>query len=710
MVQGLSNQVYVAAGGWHSCSVGADGSVNCWGWNGDGQLGNGTTTNTSLPTRVMASSFQHPNVPLVGAVEVVAGLYHTCARINNGEVWCWGWNGDGELGDGSTTMRTAAVPVVGITNAIQLALGAEHTCALLADHTVRCWGDNDQGELGYGSSLSSSTTPVAVAGLTNVTAVSATWNGGCVRLDDGTMQCWGDADLGATGNGTALGNGFTPIQYTPTPVRNPTNTADLTNVSTISTGGNGTNCAILADGTAYCWGFNADGETGSGIISSWRTGINGLILPTAVGSTNGSPLTAIAMGGYQACGRTADGNYWCWGDNTYGQLGNNTTTGSSVPVYNDIPQWVSPTQRIAAAGRAACVINSACGTVSCWGANESGQLGDGTTTTRSTPAFVSGFAGCPSDVVALAGGGALGGQPVYSGFNNYFCALRADGTVWCWGQNDSGQLGNGSTTDSLVPVQVSGISNAVAIAPGCALLADGTVSCWGYNVDGEVGDGTNQPRTTPVPVQGLSNVTAITGEGSHCALRTDGTVWCWGNNFNGQLGNGSAGAGTNSWTPVQVSQATGLDTAVSITGADGHCALRSDGTAWCWGVNLYGQVGDGTTTDRPTPTRVSGSVGIVGIFATADNTCAIQGDGSLRCWGANLFDQLGINQPNQGDAVVPTPVLNLGNVVEVAMNRHSSYALRADGTLWAWGSNANGELGNNSFTDALVPVQALASP
>ena len=277
------------------------------------------------------------------------------------------------------------------------------------------------------------------------------------------------------------------------------------------------------------------------------------------------------------------------------------------------------------------------GTVGAWGWNSYGELGDGTTTDSMVRVPVSGLSG----VTAIAGSWVTG------------YAMRSDGTVWAWGSNGYGALGNGTTTDSNVPVQVSGLTGVTAIAgsasSGYAVRSDGTLWAWGYNYSGQLGDGTTTDSSVPVQVSGLSGVTAIAaGISTGYALRTDGTVWAWGSNDGSQLGDGTT---TDSSVPVQVSGLSGV-TAVAGGFNDGY-ALRSDGTIWAWGWNAYGELGNGSMTMSSVPVHSSGLSGVTAIAG---------GDGT-------------------------------------------GYALRSDGTMWAWGNNGHGALGNDTGTNSSVPVQ-----
>src|SRR5438876_972975 len=339
--------------------------------------------------------------------------------------------------------------------------------------------------------------------------------------------------------------------------------------------------------------------------------------------------TAVAAGGFHACMRLPDGTVQCWGRNYSGQLGNGdgNLTNSSVPVT---ARGLTTATSVVTGDAHTCALLGD-GTVQCCGVGDSGQRGDGTFNNIST---------VPVAVVGMGGAGHLTNAVAVAARGYHSCALLGDGTVRCWGRNADGQLGDGTVADpatgppgSSTPVQVSGITGAAAVIAGgyhtCALFADGTAWCWGRSDDGQLGNGARASASTPVPVTNLTGVTAMTAGFYHtCALLPNGTVWCWGRNDEGQLGDGTT---VGRPAPVQA----GITGALAVSGGYHHtCAVLSDGTVWCWGRNVEGQLGDGTTASSSTPVRVGGITGAVAVSAGVLHTCALLSDGTVKCWGA----------------------------------------------------------------------------
>jgi alpha-tubulin suppressor-like RCC1 family protein len=657
----LSGVRQVSAGLYHTCAVLNDGTLRCWGNNGSGQLGNGTNTNSNLPVTVSG---------ITNAVTVSAGGGHTCAVLNDGTLRCWGANWNGQLGNGTNTNSNLPVVVSGISNAVAVSAGWGHTCAVLNDGTLRCWGHNLYGQLGNGTNTPSNL-PVTVSGISNAVAVSAGLYHTCAVLNDGTLRCWGYNGDGQLGNGTNASSNL------------PVTVSGISNAVAVSAGGYHT-CAVLNDGTLRCWGRNWDGQLGNGTNTSSK-------LPVTVSGI--SNAVTVSAGWNHTCAVLNDSTLRCWGYNGYGQLGNGTNTSSNLPV---IVSGISNAVAVSAGGFHTCaVLND--GTLRCWGRNDYGQLGDGTNTSSNLPVTVSGI----SNAVAVSAGG------------SHTCAVLNDGTLRCWGDNSSGQLGNGTNTRSNLPVIVSGISNAVAVSAGdyhtCAVLNDGTLRCWGDNSSGRLGNGTNTSSNLPVTVSGITNAVAVSaGYGHTCAVLNDGTLRCWGYNGYGQLGNGTY---TNSNLPVTVS---GISNAVAVSAGYLHtCAVLNDGTLRCWGWNYYGQLGDGTNTDSNLPVTVSGISNAVAVSAGGldygSHTCAVLNDGTLRCWGANWNGQLG-NGTNT-DSNLPVVVSGISNAVAVSAGgldygSHTCAVLN-DGTLRCWGDNGVGQLGGGWFGNPPFPVPVI---
>ncbi len=248
----------------------------------------------------------------------------------------------------------------------------------------------------------------------------------------------------------------------------------------------------------------------------------------------------------------------------------------------------------------------------CWGRNDKGQLGDTTTTDATSPVQVTGPGGT----------GTLTGAATLATGLTHTCTVMTDGTVWCWGLNDRGQLGDTTTTDAASPVQVAGpggtgtligaVQASLGDAHSCVVLWDATARCWGLNDKGQLGDTTTTDRTSPVQVTGpggtgvLTGVAVVESGGQHsCVVGSAGTIWCWGHNNKGQLGDTTT---TDRTSPIQVTGPGGIgvvgDASAGAVGAEHSCAIRSGGTTWCWGENADGQLGDGTTTDAAAPIQV----------------------------------------------------------------------------------------------------------
>lgn len=647
---GLWGATAVAVGEWHSLAL-KGGTVWTWGFNNWGQLGDGTNTDRKSLAQVPG---------LTGVVGVAGGRFHSAALQDDGTVWTWGDNRYGQLGDGTTIDRWTPVQVPGMTGIVAMA-GTQHTLALASDGTVWAWGPNDFGQLGDGSTTQR-LLPVRVTGPTGAVAVAAGDFHSMALASDGTVWTWGAGGSGALGDASLPDRRLTPGQVAGLP-------------RTLAVAAGGSSCLALgSDGTTWSWGYNFNGQLGDGSRDDRAT-------PAQVPVPSGAVAAEIWRHSLVV---TADGSLWAFGENGYGQLGDATTTRRLTPVR----AWGMAGPVELASGAHHTVVAKSDGTVWGWGQGSSGQLGDGSSLNKSAPVRASGL----SAVVAVAAG------------RYHTVALRGDGTVWAWGANNYLQLGDGTTVTSRPqPVQLPGLTGVVAVAAGgthtLALGDDGTVWAWGYNFYGQVGDGTTTNRSTPAQVSGLTGAfVAIAGGYYHSlATKADGTLWSWGFNYNGQVGDGS---NTTRLTPVQIGTPPGM---VRVCADGSHSgALRSDGTVWGWGANGLGALGDGTTIDRLTPVQAVGLTGVLGLEHGYYHSVARAGDQTVRTWGGNAAGQLG--DGTLTDRLTPVPVPGLAGILAVSAGDQHTAALAGDGTVWNWGYNFYGQLGDGTTTARPQPL------
>jgi alpha-tubulin suppressor-like RCC1 family protein len=391
----------------------------------------------------------------------------------------------------------------------------------------------------------------------------------------------------------------------------------------------------------------------------------------------------IVTGSQHTCAVTLLGSVSCWGYNQYGQVGDETIIDRFSPTNT---KGLTAVGKVSAGEFHSCAImNSG---VKCWGDNEWGQLGNGTTTGMLVPV----------DVYSLS----TGAKAVTTGAN-HSCAVTTSGGIKCWGDNEVGQLGDGTRTNRLTPVDVIGLTTGVlAVSAGsnytCALVSNGGVKCWGINNNGELGDGTTTIRLTPTNVIGLtSGVTDFAaGYGATCAI-LNGGMKCWGTNLWGQLGDGTK---TTQLIPVDVSNLTGGVMTIGV-GYGAACAVMNGGALKCWGHNLYGQIGDGTTTDRLVPTDVYGlSSGVLEVSGGRYHTCALMNSGSVKCWGYNNHGQVGAGDYALQHYLTPVAAVGLGNypIFNLPVT-YSNFSLSAQGNI-----EGNGPGKVNSWFDHQYPT------
>jgi alpha-tubulin suppressor-like RCC1 family protein len=341
-------------------------------------------------------------------------------------------------------------------------------------------------------------------------------------------------------------------------------------------------------------------------------------------------ILEVALGLQHTCARKKDFTVKCWGDDSTGQTG---TGGMADGGMIATPQAVAINDaiRISAGQLHTCIVHKP-GTVSCWGQNQDGQLGNGqSNTTSPVPVDVTGV----TDAIGISCGA------------SFSCALRRSGGVACWGNGLGGQLGTDNPQLQPVQAPVSGLTDAVFISAGeshtCAVKSAGTVVCWGDNTNGQLGTGDKVSHNRPTPVQTLTNIAFVAaGSRSTCALDKAGAVFCWGANEIGQLGSGAANASPNP-SPTVVS---GVDAIKLWAGKDHACAVKKGGAVVCWGAGFQGQIGDGqpramASTPTPTPSTVSGITAAIGVGTGGNHSCAPTSTDLILCWGDNTHGEIG---------------------------------------------------------------------
>ena len=606
-----SPEQYSIAAGLHTAAIcRGDGSVWSWGY-----------LRGSSPTRIE---------PITTATKVAASDEDFLILQQNGTVLATGINRYGMRSDGTTTS-----PISGLSGITGVALGIKHALAVKSDGTVYGWGLNEAGQVGTGK-LGTVIPPTKIKQVSGVASATAGHNHSLALKSNGTVLAWGLNSSGQIGDGTTV-NRTAPVSVT-----------SLSGVVALAGGANHS-LALKSDGTVWAWGGNEFGQIGDGTNASRST-------PVQV--TGAFDVIAIAAGASHSLAVRTDGSVWSWGLNADLQLGDGTTVDRNVP---GLVALVSGAVNCVASGYASLAV-MADGTIRSWGGRQIGSnvtgprvvLGDGNP----------GIASVPFDDVEQIAGVAYGHRLV----------LRRDGTVWAWGNNDEGELGDGTTRASTTPHSIQGLGGISQVARGAAVRGDSYVYTWGRNSRGELGDGTTADRLTAAVVPGLTGAVQVASGLQHkLALKSDGTVWAWGYNEFGQVGDGTT---VDRLSPVQV---PGLSNIVWIDAA-GHnsFAVRSDGTVWSWGYSWWAS---GSNTERsesvPVQALVSGvtrvsSDGQITLFLTSAGTVLACGQGNL-----------GVG-PWYGSPV-PLQVPGLQNIVEVS-KAYGKMAKEANGTVWYWGS------------------------
>jgi alpha-tubulin suppressor-like RCC1 family protein len=393
-------------------------------------------------------------------------------------------------------------------------------------------------------------------------------------------------------------------------------------VSVTSDSDSSSHCVLTSTGKVDCWGYNAYGDLGNGTTANSDVPV----AATGISDANGLAVTA---GGWSTCALLSTGGVKCWGYNAYGELGNGTTTSSDVPVP---VEKIKTASAIVGEHYGFCAVLSS-KRVSCWGNGSDGALGNGSTSNSAVPVAVK--------MIKNA-------TKLTSSYND-MCALLSTGHVDCWGYNGYGELGNRGTTNSDVPVSAVGITNAEMLESDpydnsfCAVLSTGKVDCWGYNGDGELGNGSTTNSDVPVAVTGISDAKAIAedsdngdGAGSFCSLLSTKKLSCWGYGSDGDLGDGRT---KSSDVPVAVNNITA---ATAVIGGDyGFCSMLSNNHLDCWGYGGYGDLGNGTSANSDIPVAVKRITNASELISGYYSFCSLLSTKQVSCWGYGSAGELG---------------------------------------------------------------------
>lgn len=663
----------------------------CWGSNLNGRLGNNSTFQSLTPTPVLGVA----GGPAISFDDLTLGTAHACGiEAITQKAYCWGYNGNGQLGNNTAVDSLTPVEVLGIgggafINFTQIVAGNQFTCAIEAlTQKAYCWGFNSGGRLGDGTQTASRT-PVAVLGVSGGPAKSFSkittnaFSAHVCAIEAGTQAafCWGNNPDGNLGDNT------TTDRLTPVAVLGVGGLPPALSFFDLSVG-NSLTCGLEA-GTkkAYCWGDYSNGRLGNYAISVQKA-------PTAVLGIDGGPakdFIQIGTGQDHTCAIEAlTFNAYCWGSNIDGQIGNSSSTNVKLPAsVIGIAGTPIKFAQIDIGQSHSCGIEELTQKAYCWGSNGTGQIGIGTQTA----------VGKPTAVLGVAGGASLAFSQISVG-NSHTCAIEI-GTeeAYCWGGNPFGELGDNTQIARSTPVKVKGVGGGIAIkfnqlSAGsgftCGLeVGTNKAYCWGFNFYHQLGNGSaNMQILTPVAVSGVGGAASLqysqisSGSIHACALET-GTqkAYCWGSGAFGRLGNNLSADNGFPVAVLGVNAGASLSFTHISTGHYHSCAIEAlTKKAYCWGYNIKGQVGDGSiSTIYNTPVAVIGpsggaAINFSQIESGKEHTCGIEDfTNNLYCWGSNQYGQLGNNAVVQSQIPYPS---SLGMTFSsISVDGHSTLGL-----------------------------------
>jgi alpha-tubulin suppressor-like RCC1 family protein len=658
----------ISSGGRTNCAIRGNGVAYCWGDNSSGQVGDGSTAPRAQPSMVIGG---YTWASISTGYNPTTGDATTCGVTTSGAGYCWGSNKAGQVGDGTTNLRSAPTLVSGSYTWKSISVGWSDVCGVTTTNVGYCWGANLHGEVGNGTT-SQATTPALVSGSYNWSSITTGYYNTCGVTTTNVGYCWGYNAHHQLGNGTTNDSTL------------PTAISGSYNWSSISTG-IWDACGVTTSGSGYCWGYNNNGEVGDGSTTERN-------VPTSISGSY--TWNQIAVGFDSTCGVIASGAGYCWGANAVGQIGDGTTTNRTSPTQvSGSAAFTSMTAGADPTNDTNCGLTTG-GTEFCWGYNNKYQVGDQTTTNRNTPTAI--VWPTASFTTNIATGGLTN------------CAIRTGGAAYCWGINTTGQIGDGTTTNHAVPTLVSGgytwrsisteYDGANSQGMTCGITITNAGYCWGSNKYGQVGDGTTTQRTTPTLISGgYTWLSLSVGSVDVCGVTTSGAGYCWGFNGYGENGNGTT---TQNNSPTLISG--GYTWSHFSLGITTVCGVTTSGGGYCWGNNTYSQIGDGTSTARTVPTAVSGSYTWSDLSPGYFDSCGVTTSGAGYCWGYGIYGEDG----NGTTSSTTTPVAVSGGYTwtRITEGLANTCGLTTSGVAYCWGYNAAGEVGNGTTSNVSSPT------
>ena len=666
----LSGQM-VSAGGAHTCAILSGGVLKCWGYNSNGQIGDGSTADNSVPSEIDSGT---------GYKKVTTGQWHTCGITVADKVKCWGAGNQGQIGNGSTSSSNSVpVAIDTATSYSEISAGYQFTCGITTTGVLKCWGDNTSyGMLGDGTTTDR-LVPTVIDSGTSYSRVATGQDHTCAITTTGVLKCWG------RNNYSKVGDGTTTTRLTPVIIDSGVSYAEISL-------GQFHTCGVTTTGVLKCWGDNSRGQIGDGSF------VSPVSTPKIIDS--GVSYSQVDLGTSHSCAIKADGGLMCWGSNDQNELGDGAKALTIADVVAPKEIDLGTTYLSVSSGSYfSCGVTSG-SDIKCWGYNEHGRLGDSGVELRRTPVAIN--SGYSFTKLALGSGPSVAGLEL----GRSICGLNSLGELKCWGENKNGQVGVGSFGGSysiLKPVDQVNTFKDVSVGGNfsCAVSSAGQLKCWGKNNYGQLGDGTQVNKSSPIAVDEETTYSSIVASYGHaCGITTAGALKCWGLNSYGQLGDGT---NQNKFMPQLID--SGVSYASISLGAYHSCGITTTGALKCWGNNFYKQLGSGGSPMTSTsPMIIDSGVQYSKISLGYAHTCGITTTGVLKCWGYNNYSQLG----DGGTATASSPLVIDSGVTysSIELGDNHTCAITSTGVLKCWGRNTYGQVGDGT-SGTIVALPAV---